>query len=104
MLLLNHSCDIWRTVAVGTNGRSEMQELHTDVRCLVLPMGANATIQNDLQIGRAYEVSFAPDADIQVGDRIMWNGSRLSVKYVRDYRNTPPVSHFEAVCEQEVVK
>jgi hypothetical protein len=65
-------------------------------------MGANATIQNDLQVGRAYEVQFGPDADIQVGDRIVWNGSNLSVKYVRDYRNTPPVSHFEAVCEQEV--
>lgn len=104
MLLLNHTCDIWRTVAVGTNGRSEMRSLYAGIRCLALPMGSNTTIQNDMQLGRAYEVSFAPDADIKVGDRIVWNGAKLSVKFVRDYRNVPPVSHFEAVCEQEVVK
>lgn len=102
MLLLNHTCDIYRTVNVGTNGRRKQSLLHSNVRCLALPMGANASIQNEMQIGRSYDVHFGPDADIRVGDRLMWNGTKLSVRYVRDYRNTPPVSHFEAACEQEV--
>lgn len=65
-------------------------------------MDANAVIQTEMQIGCSYDVNFAPDADIRVGDRLIWNGTKLSVKYVRDYRNIPPVSHFEAACEQGV--
>jgi phospholipid N-methyltransferase len=102
MLLLNHLASISRRAAVGANGRQMMQQIYSGVPCLVLPMGSNATIQNEMQMGRAYEAHFGPDADVRVGDRIVWNGTILSVKYVRDYRNTPPVSHFEAVCEQEI--
>ncbi len=102
MLLLNHSCTIQRLTPIGTNGRKQMQTAKPTARCLVLPMGSNTTIQNGLQLGRGYEVHFAPDEDVRVGDRLLWDGTRLSVRYVRDYRNVPPVSHFEAVCEQEV--
>lgn len=102
MLLLNHTCDLHRTAAVGTNGRKQMQLLHSAVRCLVLPMGSATTIENGMQLGRAYEAHFDPTGDVRVGDRLVWNDTKLSVKYVRDYRNTPPVSHFVAICEQEV--
>lgn len=101
-MLLNHTCDIQRLAAMGTNGRKVMQTVTESVRCLVLPMGSNTTIQNGLQLGRGYEVHLGPNEDIKTGDRLLWNGTRLSVRYVRDYRNVPPVSHFEAVCEQEV--
>lgn len=102
MLLLNHVVDIHRPQALGTNGRKAMQLLKADVACLGLPVGAQTAIQNELQLGRAYQFNFAPGTDVKVGDRLMWNGTKMSVKYVRAYLNTPPVSHIEAMCEQEV--
>lgn len=103
MLLLNHTCDIYRMQAIGdSTTRKSMQLLTSGVRCLGLPLGANVTIQNEMQLGRAYQFNFAPGTDVQVGDRLLWNGAKVSVKYVRPYVNTPPVSHIEVMCEQEV--
>ncbi|WOI85992.1 hypothetical protein [Rhodococcus qingshengii] len=52
--------------------------------------------------GRAYDVHFAPNTDVKVGDKIEWMETTVMVKYIRPYINTPPVSHIEAVCEQEI--
>lgn len=102
MLLLNHTCDIWRNESVGTNGRKQIQKLHEGVRCLAMPMGSAVAIQNDMKPGRAYDVHFAPDTDVKVGDKLDWMGTTVMVKYIRPYINTPPVSHLEAACEQEI--
>ncbi|WP_241473769.1 hypothetical protein [Mycolicibacterium neoaurum] len=103
MLLLNHIVDIHRLKAIGTNGMRKEMQLHTaGVPCLGLPIGGNTAIENELQIGRAYQFNFAPGTDIRPGDRLMWNGSKIAVKFVRPFIDTPPVSHIEAMCEQEV--
>lgn len=101
MLLLDHTCDIHRNKALGTNGRKAMQLIASGVACLGLPMGSNATIQNEMQIGRSYEFTFAPEANVQVGDKLVWKSKTMIVRHVRDY-DTYPVSHLEVLCEQEV--
>lgn len=102
MLLLNHTVDIHRPQALGTNGRKAMQLLTPNVACLGLPVGAQTAIQNNLQLGRAYQFNFAEGTDVKQGDRLIWNGTNMSVKFVRPYLNTSPVSHLEAMCEQEI--
>lgn len=102
MLLLNHTCTVSRDTPVGTNGRMKMQLYKTGIRCLALPMGSAVTIQNEMQMGRGFEVSMGPGEDIKVGDQLSCNGMTLSVKYIRDYTNVPPVSHLELVCEQVI--
>ncbi|WP_192804654.1 hypothetical protein [Rhodococcus erythropolis] len=53
-------------------------------------------------MGRGFEVSMGPGEDVKVGDQLSCNGMTLSVKYIRDYTNVPPVSHIELVCEQVI--
>lgn len=102
MLLLNHTCSVWRNTAVGTNGRRQVQELYSGVRCLVIPMSSQTTIQENMEPGRGFEIHMGPDQDIKVGDKIVWNGVGHYVKYIRYYRDMPPVSHIELVCESGV--
>src|SRR4051794_7401692 len=102
MFLLNHTCDVYRLQAIGTNGRKSLQLVKTAVPCLGLPLGATITVQNQMQLGRSYQFNFGPDADVRVGDRLKWHDTNMSVKFVRSYVDTPPVSHIEAMCEQEV--
>lgn len=100
MLLLNHTCTISRNSALGTNGRKLMEVLYSGVPCLCLPIGANVTIQNDMQLGHAYEVHMAVDTDVRVGDQLACNGMTLTVSHIRKYVGVPPVDHQELMCQE----
>jgi hypothetical protein len=100
MLLLNHTCDVWRKQALGTNGRKQLQAYKTAVPCLAMPMSTAATIRNGYSVGHAYEVYYDDGADVRIGDQIKVNGLSLMVKVVRPYVGMPPVSHVEVECEE----
>jgi hypothetical protein len=101
MLLLEHTCTIKRNVAVGTNGRYQMQDLATNVACLRLPMNVQTAIQNEFSLGRAYDIYFADTQDVKPGDKIIISGDSHIVKAVQPYQ-LPLVGHVRALCEQEV--
>ncbi len=101
MLLLQHTCNINRDAAVGTNGRTAKQALYTAVSCLVLPMNSNTAIQNKFELGRAYDIYFADGQDVKPGDQLVYNGSNFMVKVVQPYA-VAYVGHVKTLCQQEV--
>lgn len=101
MLLLEHTCDIKRNAAVGTNGRYQVQTLASGVACLKLPMNTSTTIQNEFSLGRAYDIYFAEGQDMKPGDKIIIGADQYVVRAVQPYE-VPGVGHVKALCEQEV--
>ncbi len=85
MLMLDHLCDVSRSAAVGTNGRSALTALYTAVQCLVLPMNTHTAIENKFSIGRAYDIYFASGQDIKPGDQLVSNGRTFVVKVVQPF-------------------
>ena len=102
MMLLDHTCDIARTQAVGTNGRRQMASLYTGIPCLALPMNNTTAIQNQFSIGRAYDFYFADRQDVKNGDKLTWNGSTFIVKVVQPFTGLAFGSHIRTMCEQEI--
>ncbi len=101
MLMLQHTCNINRDTAVGTNGRTAKTALYTGVSCLVLPMNSNTAIQNHFEIGRAYDIFFADGQDVKPGDQLVYNGSNFMVKVVQPFA-VPNVGHVRTLCQQEI--
>lgn len=101
-MLLEHTCDVTRNTAVGTNGRRQRTALATGVRCLCLPMDARAAIENGFTVGRSAEVFFELDQDVKVGDKLTILGNSYNVRGVAAYE-VPLVGHKRALCEQENV-
>lgn len=102
MLGLVHYCDIKRSVAVGTNGRTQMQTLYKDVSCLVLPLNTTTTMQNEFELGKGYEANFDDDVDIRTADQIIWNGQTYAVRTIEPFIGIPIVAHIRALCELKV--
>ena len=100
-MLLEHTCTIRRNVAVGTNGRRQVADLHTDVPCLALPMGLSTAVSNGFSLGKAYDVFFAEGQDVKAGDKLVVGSNSYTVKGVQVYM-LPLVGHVRALCEQEV--
>lgn len=100
MLMLEHTCDIWRNAALGTNGRTQLQSLYTGVSCLLLPLNSQTTITEGFSLGRGYETFFEDDQDVKIGDRLVRSGKNYTVKYVETYE-TPLAAHLRVLCEQE---
>lgn len=101
MLLLDHNCSIKRSVTVGTNGRSQMQSLYTNVSCLVLPMNTTTAIENGFSIGRAYEIYFDISQDVQTGDQVSFNSDTYYVRLTQPF-NVALVGHIKAMAEMEL--
>jgi hypothetical protein len=101
MMLLEHTCDIKRNAAVGTNGRRQLSDLYTDVSCLALPMGLSTAISNGFSLGKAYDVFFAAGQDVKPGDKLIIDGADYTVKGVQPF-NVPTVGHVRALCVQEI--
>jgi hypothetical protein len=101
MLLLEHRCDIARDTAVGTNGRRQMQTVHTAVPCLATPMVGTATAQNGFDLGKAYDFYFDLTADVKVKDRLTCGGTDYTVSSVLLY-NVPRVGHLHVLAQMEI--
>jgi hypothetical protein len=101
MMLLQHSATIRRHAAVGTNGRKTLADLYKGVRCLLLPMNDTTSIRHEFQLGRAYDVYFNPGQDIKIGDQVIVDGDRYSVRQVQVFK-VAVVGHTRALCEMEV--
>lgn len=101
MLGLVHLCNIKRSVAVGTNGRTQEQTLYSNVACLVLPMNNTTAIENQFSLGRAFDFYFDVGQDVKPSDQLIYNGNTHAVKSVQSY-DEPLVGHVRALCEQVV--
>lgn len=92
MELFEHTADLARNVAVGTNGRKQLAALYTGVDCLALPMDARRAVDNGYSVGKAWDVFFAVDQDVKVGDQITVLGRALIVQGVQPFA-VPDVGH-----------
>lgn len=101
MLLLSHSCDIYRNQAIGTNGRRGLQKLYSAVDTLAIPMDAKTSIQNGFELGRGYDFFFDSSQDVKVGDKLTWSGDDYTVSAVQRYA-TPLADHTHVLAKQEV--
>lgn len=101
MLLLEHTADIRRSKAVGTNGRSQVQTLYSAVSCFIMPMNHKTIIEHHFSLGLAYEVYFDAGQDVQPGDQLISGGKTYTVKAVENY-NVGLVGHVHCYCEQEI--
>ena len=101
MLDLLHTCDVARNQTLGTNGRKSMATVQTAVPCLFLPMSAYAAIQNGYSVGFAWDVYAADGTDIQMGDKLTWNGVTYLVRGRQPYTGLPVVSHLRLTVETE---
>jgi hypothetical protein len=99
-MLLEHTCTIKRNVAVGTNGRRQIENLYTGIPCLALPMGLSTAIANGFSLGQAYDVFFAEGQDVKAGDKLVIDGENYTVKGVQTFK-VPVVGHVRALCIQE---
>lgn len=99
--LLQHTCTINRSVVVGTNGRSQMEALYTDVSCLVLPMAPQVAVEHNFSLGLGYDIYFGAGQDIKTGDQVIFNGDTYVVKNTMPYQ-VSIVGHVRALCEKEI--
>lgn len=101
MLQLEHTCDVWRNAAVGTNGRKQVAELYTNVSCLLLPLRAETEVRLGWQLGRGYNAFFDIDSDVKTGDQLRRDGQVYTVSSVQTF-DTELLPHLEAMCQREV--
>lgn len=101
MLLLEHTCDVARNQAVGTNFRKQYVTITTGVRCLFLPMSRQAAIQNQFDVGYSWDVYFDDGVDIQVGDRLTYSGTTYIVAGRQPYSGLAWVSHLHIMAQTE---
>ena len=100
MELLIHTTDIYRKVKVAGKGLTSNWELkHEVIKCLVQPAQVGDTLNENITIGKDYNVYFAPNADVKQGDKLTTStGLTLLVNGVADYKDIPTVGHIEASC------
>lgn len=101
--LFPFTCTVRRTVEVGTNGRTQKQDVATGVRCNIIPMATRYEIDLGFSMGLGYDAYFPdPTADVQVGDELVWEGSRYQVRSASSYI-AGRVSHRHALVTREGV-
>lgn len=102
--LFNSTCSVTRDAPVqgSTNGRTAPQQMYASVPCMVEPMGSRAAIENEFQLGHAYNFYFGAGEDVRVGDQLGYNGSTFAVKYLKPYAGFGPTSYVQALTEQEI--
>lgn len=98
---LVHTCSTARTQAVGTNGRKQMSTNLTGVSCLFLPMSAYAAVQNGYDVANAWNVYFNDGIDVQVGDKLTFDGISYLVRGVKRFTSMPFISHMEVAATTE---
>lgn len=102
MLQLNHTCDIQRNQALGTNGRKQFAALTSDVACLFLPMSRKAAVENGFEPGYVWDVYMADGTDVQTTDRLVFNGANYVVGGKQAYSGLlAPVNHIHLTVTTE---
>lgn len=101
MLLLNHTCDVARNQAVGTNGRKQYVTIASNVPSLFLPMSRQAAVQNQFDIGNSWDIYFDDGTDVQVGDRLTFNGTKYLVAGRQPFTGLGIVSHLHVMAQTE---
>lgn len=102
MQLLQHTCDVERKIAVGTNGRKELAPFSKNKPCTIIPMSAPASIENGYSVGSGYNIYFPPGTDVKVGDKLKGLGQEFYVKAVIPYIGFGPVSHIQTMASTEI--
>jgi hypothetical protein len=101
-MLTQHSCDVYRNSAVGTNGRKTKTLQASAVPCTFIPMEAQAAIRNGFTVGKGYDVFFNDGADVQVGDRLVRDSQNYAVSAAMPYPGFGDVSHVHVLANLEV--
>ena len=64
-----------------------------------MPAQVGDTLNQDVTIGKDYNVYFEPDTDVKQGDKIETStGLTLLVNGVANYEDVADVSHIETTC------
>lgn len=102
-LMFAHTATIRRNAALGTNGRHQMADVHTNVPCLALPMNNTAAVENGFEVGRAYDLYFEDGTDVKPGDKaVISTGITITIGVVQPFVGLAFVSHVKTMGEQEV--
>lgn len=98
--LLIHTTSIARKERVEDKGlTATWVNKHDGVRCLVTPAQVGDTLNENITIGKDFNVYFEPDTDVKQGDKLTTStGLVLLVNGVADYKNVPTVGHIETSC------
>ena len=102
MLLLQHTCEIYRNEGLGTNGRALKALVASSVRATFIPMSSEASIRNGHSVGKAYDVYFSSGTDVKVGDRLKRDGQDYAVSAVIPFEGFGIVSHRQVIATLEV--
>jgi len=105
MLLLDHTCDIFRRQKIEGRGlSSQFAQIATGVRCLVLPATRENSLSPDIVVGQDYVAYFEEDADVKEGDKlVVSSGVVVLIKGVAPYKGLGGVSHLELACSTQGV-
>ena len=98
--LLIHTTSIARKERVEDKGlTAPWVNKHDGVRCLVTPAQVGDTLNENITIGKDFNVYFEPDTDVKQGDKLTTStGLILLVNGVADYKDVPTVGHIETSC------
>lgn len=99
--MLKHRCTVARNQAVGTNGRKAYSTVQSSVACLFLPMSSVASIQNGYSVGFSWDIYAKDGTDIQIGDRLTWNGKTYLVRGKQPFTGFGRVSYLKVSAETE---
>ena len=98
--LLIHTTSISRKERVEGKGlTANFVQKYAGVKCFVEPAQVGDTLNQNITIGKDYNVYFDKDVDVKQGDRLNTStGLTLLVSGVADYKDVPNVGHIEATC------
>lgn len=98
--LLIHTTNVYRKQKVEGKGlTSTWVAQSTGVKCLVTPAQVGDTLNENITIGKDFNVYFEPGTDIKQGDKLTTStGLTLLVNGVADYKDVPTVGHIETSC------
>jgi hypothetical protein len=68
---------------------------------MFLPMSAQAAIQNSFSVGFAWDIYFNDGQDIQIGDKLTYNGQTYIVRGKQPFAGLPVVAHLHITAETE---
>lgn len=98
--LFPHRATVRRATPVGTNGRMVRSEIATGLPALFTPMASRAEIEQGYSPGVGYDIYCNPDADVRMGDQLVWEGQTFNVRGTRLY-SVPRIGHLHVLAARE---
>jgi hypothetical protein len=99
--MLPQTATISRSSPVGTNGRTGMQQVYTNVRCLVMPTNRTTDIKEHFSLGKSHKIHFKAGQDVKASDQIVIAGITYVAKAIQSFPQAG-VGHVVAYCEEEI--